>query len=144
MEPLSPGSSRRTRLVLVALALFVLVVIVGFASRTGFGRSSNAAPSQAFVSYAFTVFLILFVLAIPISAWAFLVQAREGLGPERPPFRRAVIQNLLTFGFLIGTLALVLWLRRHHYLDFRHPRDAALRAAAKRRRRNGGQDTNAE
>jgi len=58
MQPLPHASSRFTRLTLVALALFVLLAVVAFASRSGFGGSSDARPSPAYVSWAFSIFLV--------------------------------------------------------------------------------------
>ena len=72
----APGR-RRTRLTLVALGLLVLLAIVAFSSRSGFSAHAHAKPTGDYVSYAFTVFLILFVLAIPVAVYAFFLQARE-------------------------------------------------------------------
>ncbi len=58
--------------------MLALLAIVAFASRSGLGHSTHAQPTPGYVSYAFTAFLILFVLAIPVAIWGFLVQAREG------------------------------------------------------------------
>ena len=50
MEPLPGARSRGTRLALVTGGLFVLLVIVAFASRSGFGAKSDAPPSQAYLN----------------------------------------------------------------------------------------------
>ena len=67
MQPLEPTTGRNARLALVALALLALLAVVAFASRSGFGHSSNAQPTPGYVNYAFTAFLIVFVLVIPVA-----------------------------------------------------------------------------
>src|SRR5919199_2809236 len=114
MEPLRTTASRRTRLTLVALALFVLLAIVGFASRSGFGGSSEAQPSPAYVSWAMSIFLVVFVLAIPLTIYAYVVQSREGAIRRNRSFKHFVIQNVLTFGFFILLTALFVYLKRLH------------------------------
>src|SRR4051794_33062107 len=62
MDP--PTTGRSTRLALVALGLLALLGVVAFASRSGLGHQSQARPSAGYLNYAFTAFLIVFVLAI--------------------------------------------------------------------------------
>src|SRR6266487_2740736 len=129
MQPVEPHTGRSVRLALVAFALLGLLAIVAYASKSGIGRSSRAEPTPGYVSYAFTAFLIVFVLAIPVAAWAFLMQAREG-GVQRKSFRARVIQNLLTvFVFLLIGIV-VLYVKRHHGSLFGH-HAASLRNAGK-------------
>src|SRR6266568_1854913 len=129
MQPVEPHTGRSVRLALVAFALLGLLAIVAYASQSGIGRSSRAEPTPGYVSYAFTAFLIVFVLAIPVAAWAFLMQAREG-GVQRKSFRARVIQNLLTvFVFLLIGIV-VLYIKRHHANFFGH-HDSRLGNAAK-------------
>ena len=59
------------------LALLVLLAVVAFASRTGFGHASNTTPTPGYVNWAMSVFLILFVLMIPVAVYAYSVQMRE-------------------------------------------------------------------
>src|SRR5205823_1327055 len=113
MQPAGPTTGRSARLALVAFALLGLLAIVAFASKSGIGRSSRAEPTPGYVSYAFTAFLIVFVLAIPVAAYAFLIQARER-GFERKSFAARVIQNILTVLIILAIVSLVLYLRRHH------------------------------
>jgi hypothetical protein len=127
MEPLQPPSWRGARLAFVGVALLVLLGIVAFASRSGLGHSSKAEPSPGYVSYAFTAFLILFVLAIPVAIWALWVE-KASIGFDRPTFRRAVLQNLGTFALLCVIVGGALYLRSHHGF-IRHPNAAAIRHA---------------
>jgi hypothetical protein len=116
--------------VLVAAALMVLLVTVGVATRSSFGGGSDAAPSGAFIDYAFSIFLVLFVLAIPVAIWGTLITSRE-VEFDRPPFLKRMIANLLSFGVAVGLVVLVLWLRRHHYLNFTRPNGGSLRPPSK-------------
>jgi hypothetical protein len=112
MEP--PVTGRSIRLALVAFALLALLGVVAFASRSGLGRQSQAAPSPGYVSYAFTAFLIVFVLMIPVAAYGFLIQAREG-GVGRKSYRQRTLESigmLFFFGFLAFV---VIYLKRHHH-----------------------------
>jgi hypothetical protein len=87
---------------------------VAFASRSGLGHQSQAAPSPGYVSYAFTAFLIVFVLMIPVAAYGFLMQAREG-GVGRKSYRQRTLESigmLFFFGFLAFV---VIYLKRHHH-----------------------------
>jgi Domain of unknown function (DUF4129) len=113
MQPAEPSTGRSARLALVAFALLGLLAIVAFASKSGIGRSSRAEPTPGYVSYAFTAFLIVFVLAIPVAAYAFLLQARER-GFERKSFGMRVIQNVLTVLVVLGIVSFVIYLKHHH------------------------------
>jgi hypothetical protein len=112
MEP--PATGRSIRLALVAFALLALLGVVAFASRSGLGHQSKAAPSPGYVSYAFTAFLIVFVLMIPVAAYGFLMQAREG-EVGRKSYRQRTLESigmLFFFGFLAFV---VIYLKRHHH-----------------------------
>jgi len=113
MQPLEPPTGRSVRLAVVAFALLALLAIVAFASRSGLGHESQARPTPGYVSYAFTAFLILFVLAIPVAIWGFLLQAREG-GFQRKSFKARVIQNFLTMVFFLLLAIIVLYIKEHH------------------------------
>jgi hypothetical protein len=112
MDPLEQNTGRSIRLALVAFGLLALLGVVAFASRSGFSGSSNAKPTPGYVSYAFTAFLIVFVLMIPIAAYTLIMQAREG-EVARKSFKSRVLQNIATatvFGFIgFG----VIYLKRH-------------------------------
>jgi len=114
MEPIGEPSGRSGRLALVAVGILALLAIVAFASRSGFGDHANASPSPGYVSYAFTAFLLLFVLMIPVAIYAFLLQSREGPPPQQKSFAWRVIRNiamLVFFGF-IGYA--IVYFKEHH------------------------------
>ena len=86
MQPL-PGPGRGTRLSLLGIGLLVLLSVVAFASRSGLGHRAHTAPSQGYVNYAVTVFLILFVLMIPVAVYAFMLRLRERAVVPRKSFQ---------------------------------------------------------
>ena len=136
MEPLEPASGRAVRLALVALGLLVLLAVVAFATRSGFGGSSDAAPTPGYASYAFSAFLILFVLMIPVAVWALLVQAREG-EIERASFKSRVIRNFLTM-IVIGALVFGVVYLKHHHGHFRLNTQALKNLRTTKRAGHGG------
>lgn len=127
MQPLGPPTGRGTRLAVVSFALLTLLAIVAFASRSGLGHGTRAQPTPGYVSYAFTAFLILFVLAIPVAVWSFFMQAREG-GFQRKSFRTRLIQNLLTMVVILVLIFVVLYIKRHHGHIFGNNASALQRA----------------
>jgi hypothetical protein len=113
MQPEEEDAPRSTKLTIVAVALLALLAVVAFASRSGLGHESQAQPTPRYVSYAFTLFLIVFVLAIPVAAYGFLIQAREG-DAGRKSFKSRVVSNFATMLFF-GFLAFgVIYMKRHH------------------------------
>jgi hypothetical protein len=121
----APSSSRRFRLLSVAAGVVVLLGIVAVASRTGVGKSTDRGPSTDYLSYAYTAFFILFVLAIPATLWALWAEG-SGVRTERPSFKRAVIQNLLTFGIICLLVGGAVYLNKHHHFVFHRPDAKAL------------------
>ena len=114
MGPFEEPKGRGARLALVAGALLVLLAIVALASRTGFGGHSRAAPTSSYASYAFTVFLILFALMIPVAAYAFLIQMRETDLTKRPSLPVRMLRQIAIF-LLFGAVGFVIvYVRTHH------------------------------
>ena len=114
MGPFGERRGRGARLALVAGVLVVLLLVVALASRTGFGGNSKASPSSSYASYALTVFLILFVLMIPVALYAFLIQMREADVSKRRSFPSRMLHQLATL-FLIGAAGFVIvYLKTHN------------------------------
>jgi hypothetical protein len=115
MEQFEESSRRGSRLALVAAAVLVLLAIVAYASRSGFGHHSEASPSSGYVSYAFTAFLILFALMIPVAAYVFALQARERNLEKRRGFVARVVQNIAILALFGVAAYAVVYLRHHHH-----------------------------
>jgi Domain of unknown function (DUF4129) len=114
MQP-PPVRRRNTRLVVVGSALLGLLALVAFASRSGFeGHSSNAAPSQGFADWAFSVFLVLFVLAVPLTVVGYLSSGGELIRSRRRSFRERVMQQLAGVTIVLLAITLIVYLRNHH------------------------------
>jgi len=130
MEPFEPQTGRRgTRLALVSLGLLALLAVVAFSSRGGFGHHSSASPTGDYFSYAFTVFLIVFVLAIPVAVWAFVMQSREDVAP-RKSFQARIIRGILTV-LLVGLIVAAAISFKHHLGELLHFNSTALKGGAK-------------
>jgi hypothetical protein len=113
MEQPQQETGRHLRLALVALGLLGLLTLVAFASRGGLGRTTDSPPTPAYVSYAMTLFLILFVLAVPVAIYAQVMQIREQ-AVERKSFQSRVVRSLLTVGVFVVVGAVAIYLRTHH------------------------------
>lgn len=101
------------RVAVVALAVVALLTIVSYASRDASSRHTTQQPAPAYLSYALTLFLILFVLAVPVAVWAFLQQARE-LGGQEKSFRARVTSGLLKVAVVCLLGFVFVYLKRHH------------------------------
>jgi hypothetical protein len=121
MEP--PATARSVRLALVAFGLLILLGVVAFASRSGLGHQSQAKPSPAYVSYAFSAFLILFILAIPIAVYGWVTQAREG-AVKRKGYRQRTLESIAIMIFFSCLAVVVVYLKRHGHSIFSglHPK----------------------
>src|SRR5438105_7689988 len=126
MEPQS-ANPRGTRIVLVGFGLFALLMIVAFASRAGFGNGgSSGAPSQGYLDYAFSIFFVLWVIAIPVAAYFWYLRKQEVIASGA--FKRRPFLQAASIVLLFGLIAYVL--RRLHDLHglnpFRHGHPGAL------------------
>jgi hypothetical protein len=115
VEPAPARDARTIRLALVGVALLVLLAIVALASRSGFGHASASRPTPGYVSWAMSVFLIVFVLMIPISGWLYLNQHRDVERRRQRSFPVRVVRGLLILFalMLLGFAATWLWRRGH-------------------------------
>ena len=58
MQPFPQGHGRSLRVASVLLALLVLLALVAFASRTGFGHASSTTTTPGYVNWATSIFLV--------------------------------------------------------------------------------------
>lgn len=77
MEPLPPSFDRRGRFAGLTVALVVLLALVAISSRSGFGGSGDATPNPTYVSWAMSVFFVMFVLMIPLAVYSYVVRTKE-------------------------------------------------------------------
>ena len=117
MEPPPPTTPHRPRLFLVAAALLVLVSVIAFASRTGFGDSSRTAPSSNFANWAFSAFLVCFFLAVPLAIYgAVFLRGRELPLRKQRSFVARVLRGLAILALLFVVVAGYSYLHRHYHL----------------------------
>jgi hypothetical protein len=113
MQPVPRGHGRSLRVASVLLALLVLLAVVAFASRTGFGHTSDARPTPSYVSWAMSVFLILFVLMIPVAVYAYSVQMREFRVQNRRSMQARAFRSLGIMFLVFALAGLAVYFRRH-------------------------------
>jgi uncharacterized protein DUF4129 len=114
MQPFPQGHGRSLRVASVLLALLVLLAVVAFASRTGFGHASNATPTPGYVNWATSLVLVLFFAMTPVAIWAYLRQTRERLEKTRHrSFQMRVIRGLALVFILVLIWPIRLYLARH-------------------------------
>jgi hypothetical protein len=111
MEPFEERTRRAPRVFLGGLILFALLLVVSIASRSGFGHGSKDAPSADYLSWAYSAFLVLWVLAIPFTLWALYQQGSASF--EKPGFKRVAIQNIVSVAILCALIGGALYLRAH-------------------------------
>jgi Domain of unknown function (DUF4129) len=118
MQPFPQGHGRSLRVASVLLALLVLLAVVAFASRTGFGHASNATPTPGYVNWATSVVLVLFFAMTPVAVWAYLRQTRERLEKTRHrSFQMRVIRGL-AFVLILGLIwPIRIYLARHIHVS---------------------------
>ena len=142
MQPFPQGHGRSFRVASVLLALLVLLAVVAFASRTGFGHASNTTPTPSYVNWAMSVVLVVLVAMTPVAIWAYVRQTREKLEQGRQrSFQMRVIRGLAVV-FLLGVFFLVrVYLRNHlHFGQGLHDLFFGNRHAAGRGKHGTGAD----
>jgi hypothetical protein len=106
------SSPRAGRLALVGLTVVGLLAVVALASRGGLGGAGGGGePPPALLDYGFTIFLVLYAIAIPFTIWAYLIQQRETRGGSGKRKRGGIVTNLLIFVVLFGAALGVIAIR---------------------------------
>jgi len=101
-----------TRLALVGTGVLALLAVVSLASRgrLGGGGVSGPAPSASLLDYAFSIFLVAYVLSIPFVVYALWFQRRTRTRGERK--KGLWIGNLLTFLVFLAIAVAIAIMRR--------------------------------
>ena len=102
---------RGFRSLLLTALLIMLIGLVAFSSRSGFGTSGQPAVSNTYISYAMSVFLVIFVAMIPVAIYSYFLRTKE-IGPEA----RAPQKRVWKLSAAILLFALIVYLRRYFWL----------------------------
>jgi Domain of unknown function (DUF4129) len=113
MQP-PPAPNRSARLAIVGGALFALLVVVSFATRSGFGgRSANAAPSLGFLNWLFSILLMLVVVLVAAAFYVYFFLARNPQARARKSFGSRIAQGLAFLALLLLVATAIVYVRRH-------------------------------
>jgi hypothetical protein len=117
MQPFPQGHARSLRVASVLLALLVLLAVVALASRTGFGHASNTGPTPAYVNWATSVIVVLFVALTPVALWAYLRQTRERMSQgKHRSFQMRVLRGLAVVSILALIWPIRTYLAHHVHI----------------------------
>jgi len=109
-----PAPNRSARLAVVGGALFTLLVVVSFATRSGFGsRSANAAPSLGFLNWLFSVMLMLGAVLLVAAFYVYFFLVRNPQPRMRKSFGSRVAQGLAFVALMLFVAAAIVYVRRH-------------------------------
>jgi Domain of unknown function (DUF4129) len=121
-----PGrhTERTPRALASAMVVLVLLGLVAYASTAGMGHATRSRPTPGYVSWAMSVFLVIFVLMIPVAIYVYFFQGREEILARRATqqsfgIRLAKKLAVLALVFLIFGLRVYLGKRWEH-LSFLH------------------------
>ena len=115
VTPGTPGTGhgRSLRLAIVLTALFVLLGVVAFASRSGLGQSPRAQPTPSYVSWAVSIFFVLWVLTIPFAAYAYWIQMREFRAQNTKSFQARLARSLGIIFLAVLAGGVIMYFRSH-------------------------------
>lgn len=118
--PGTPGSGhgRTLRVALVTATLLLLLGVVALSSRSGFGQSTDARPTPAYINWAMSVFLVVFVLMIPVGIYLYGIQIREYRAKTEPRSFPVRVARGLAWIALLGLAVLLrpFFQRHFHFL----------------------------
>ncbi len=119
MGPIPARGARTARVALLTLTLLVLLGIVALGSRSGLGHAAPSRPTPGYVSWSLSVFLIVFVLMIPVALWALFNQERMERRQARS-FQARVLRSFVGLALLLLLGLAWAYLRRHGRLPDLH------------------------
>ncbi|HEY2327810.1 MAG TPA: DUF4129 domain-containing protein [Gaiellaceae bacterium] len=111
---------RAARATVIGASLAILLALVAIATQSGFGHAgSHTNANHAFVSYALTIFLVLFAVCVPIAIYLRIQQydatdARKKRGLGRYIRGLAGIALAMVFGYFLHFVWPHLRLLGHH------------------------------
>jgi uncharacterized membrane protein len=121
MQPIPEARGRSLRVAVVLIGLLLLLAVVALASHTGFGHTNTGTTTPAYVNWAMSVFLVVFVLMIPVAAWAYSMQIRAYKTTQRRTMQSRIVRSLAVLALILGLLGLRVYLHHHHALPAFHP-----------------------
>jgi hypothetical protein len=115
-------STPALRLAAAGLGALVLLAVVALASRGGLGgaRGTGGRPSSTLLDYGFTIFLVVYALAVPFAIWAFFVQGRESRARKGAAGRNGTLAQLLVFVLVVSVVATIV--AQRHFRGTLQPR----------------------
>ena len=130
MAPRAESRSPLARLTLAAVALLALLTVVALATRAGLGGSGGRPePDSRLLDRLFTVFLVLFLIYVPVAAWLYWTQ-RHVLRAElaKRSRRPSNVRSLIALGVaLLLAIGINSW--RHRLGDSNPNRQQPAKAA---------------
>jgi hypothetical protein len=118
----APRQARIARFALVSGALLLLLGVVAFASKSGFGHADQSQPTPGYVSWAMSIFIVVFVLMIPVAIYAYALQTREYRAKKDDQSQAARV--LRRFAIVIALLVVLLtriYFGKRLHVSFIHP-----------------------
>lgn len=115
---------RTQRAAVTAVILLVLLGLVAYASSSGLGHTRQSHPTPGYVSWAMSIFLVLFVLMIPFAIYIYFFQGREELlarKAKQQSFALRVAKKLAVLAIVLLIFGLRVYLgKRWQHLSFLH------------------------
>ncbi|HEX3805545.1 MAG TPA: DUF4129 domain-containing protein [Gaiellaceae bacterium] len=103
--------------------LLVLLALIAIGSRDGaLGRGTQARPTPGYIDWAMSIFLILFVLMIPVAVYAYGIQMREFRAQrDRQSFQSRVLRGFAVIAVVMVAALVFTLLKKHglHVLLFK-------------------------
>jgi hypothetical protein len=94
--------------------LVALLVVVSFATRSGFGgRSANAAPSLGFLNWLFSIMLMVVAVLVAAAFYVYFFLVRNPQPRARKSFGSRVAQGLAFLALLLFVATAIVYVRRH-------------------------------
>ncbi len=107
-----------------AVVVLVLLGLVAYASSSGIGHTAHSRPTPGYVSWAMSIFLVLFVLMIPLAIYTYFFQGREEIlnrKAKQQSFGLRVAKKLAVLALVFVIFGLRVYLGKHwQHLSFIH------------------------